>query len=364
MARMSGRADRAGPGDAAAAPESPDGRPVGGGEADLAPVPRDSLAMRFIRRPELSAFVALVLIYLVFSLLATHGFLTVQGTASWLASASELGVLALPVGLLMIAGEFDLSVGSMVGASSVVVSVGTGYYGLPIWASIALALALGALVGAGNGLLTVRTGLPSFIVTLAGLFIILGAGLGLSRAVIGTTAMTVYAHGSARVVFGGSWHGFIVSIAWWFAFAAIASWILHRARFGNWVFATGGNATAARAAGVPTARVKILLFVSTAVGAALVGVLETVQYNGGDVTYGTDLVFAAPVAAVVGGVLLGGGFGSAIGIVIGTAIYGILSVGISYTRVNSDWTDLFIGALLLLAVLGNNFFRRLAMRKP
>lgn len=336
------------------APQVPDRGPVSA---------RETYVIRLVRRPELGAFVALALIYLVFVLAANPAFVGASGTASWMDTASELGVLAVPVGVLMIAGEFDLSVGSMVGASSMIVAMGTGYYHLPMWLSICLAIAVAVAVGIGNGLLTVRTRLPSFIVTLAGLFLIQGAALGLASAVIGTSAMAVYAHGSAAAVFGATWGGFDVSIAWWFGLAALASWVLHRARFGNWIFATGGNPIAARAAGVPTNFVKITLFVGTAVGAALVGILEAIQFNGGDVTYGSDLVFSAPVAAVVGGVLLGGGFGSALGIVFGTAIYGILTVGISYTTLNSDWVNLFIGALLLIAVLANNLFRRMAMKK-
>jgi simple sugar transport system permease protein len=352
--------------DLALAADLPGGsQPRPGAESPIpsAPSRRERYSLRLVRRPELGAFVALALIYLLFALVANPAFVGVSGTASWMNTASELGVLAIPVGMLMIAGEFDLSVGSVVGAASMIVAVGTGYYHLPMWLSIAIAIVVAVLIGIGNGFLTVRTRLPSFIVTLAGLFIVQGAALGLASAIIGTSAMAVYAHGSAAAVFGSAWNNFDVSIIWWIGLAGVASWVLHKTRFGNWIFATGGKTSAARAAGVPTNFVKITLFVCTATGAALVGILEAIQFNSGDVTYGSDLVFSAPVAAVVGGVLLGGGFGSAMGIVFGTAIYGILTVGISYTRLNSDWVDLFIGALLLIAVLANNLFRRLAMKK-
>jgi simple sugar transport system permease protein len=107
--------------------------------------------------------------------------------------------------------------------------------------------------------------------------------------------------------------------------------------------------------------VKVSLFIATAVGAVLVGVLQTIQYSGGDVTYGRDFVFDAPVAAVIGGVLLTGGYGSAIGVFLGSVIFGTVSLGIFYTGWNSDWAQLVLGTLLLLAVLGNNYFRRLAL---
>jgi simple sugar transport system permease protein len=262
---------------------------------------------RVIRRPEFGALAGMILVYAFFAVAAKNGFLTLAGTANWMNTASELGVLAVPVGMLMIAGEFDLSVGSVIGASSMIVSIGNGFYGLPMWAAIILALIIGTLIGLANGIITVSTRLPSFIVTLAGLFMVAGAALGFSRLLSGTTAVTLTPEGSARMVFGSQAAGFHVSILWWIAITAVASWILTQTPYGNWIFATGANPNAARSAGVPSDRVKVSLFVATALGAVLVGILQTIQYSGGDVTYGRDFVFDAPVAAVIGGVLLTGG---------------------------------------------------------
>jgi simple sugar transport system permease protein len=316
---------------------------------------------RLVRRPEFGAFVGAIIVFAFFAVAGTNGFLTEKGTASWLNTAAELGVLAIPIGLLMIAGEFDLSVGSVIGGAAMIVSVGSGYHDLPLWLSVVFAIVAGAAIGLGNGLITVRTGLPSFIVTIAALFIVAGLSLGLSRAVAGTTAVSLTPTGPMQDVFGGGWHDFNVSILWWAAVAVVASLILAKTPLGNWIFATGGNRDSARASGVPTDSVKIALFVATGAAAALVGVLQTITYESGDVTYGRDFVFAAPVAAVIGGVLLTGGYGSAIGVFIGTMIYGIVQVGIFYTGWNTDWAQLVLGALLLMAVLGNNYFRRLAM---
>ena len=316
---------------------------------------------RVIRRPEFGALAGMILVYAFFAVAAKNGFLTLAGTANWMNTASELGVLAVPVGMLMIAGEFDLSVGSVIGASSMIVSIGNGFYGLPMWAAIILALIIGTLIGLANGIITVSTRLPSFIVTLAGLFMVAGAALGFSRLLSGTTAVTLTPEGSARMVFGSQAAGFHVSILWWIAITAIASWILTQTPYGNWIFATGANPNAARSAGVPSDRVKVSLFVATALGAVLVGILQTIQYSGGDVTYGRDFVFDAPVAAVIGGVLLTGGYGSAIGVFLGSVIFGIVNMGIFYTGWNSDWAQLVLGTLLLLAVLGNNYFRKLAL---
>jgi simple sugar transport system permease protein len=315
-----------------------------------------------VRRPEFGAFAAMILVYAFFAIAGKRGFLTLAGTANWMNTASELGVLAVPVGMLMIAGEFDLSVGSVIGASSMIVSIGNAFYGLPLWVAIVLAFVVGALIGLGNGIITVSTRLPSFIVTLAGLFIVAGAALGFSRLFSGTTAVTLAPEGSARMIFGSQAAGFHVSILWWVGITAIASWILTQTPYGNWIFATGANRNAARSAGVPTDRVKISLFVATALSAVLVGVLQTIQYSGGDVTYGRDFVFDAPVAAVIGGVLLTGGYGSAIGVFLGSVIFGVVNMGIFYTGWNSDWAQLVLGTLLLLAVLGNNYFRKLALK--
>jgi simple sugar transport system permease protein len=316
---------------------------------------------RLIRRPELGAFAGVVIVYAFFAITGKNGFLTLSGTASWMNTASELGILAIPVGLLMIAGEFDLSVGSVVGAASMIVGIGGGYYHWALWVAILLALSVGLLVGLGNGLLVVKTRLPSFIVTIAAQFIMAGVALGVSTGVAGTTAVTLNPHGLALSVFGSQWHRFHVSIVWWLAVAAVASWVLMQTPFGNWLFATGNNRDSARATGVPTDRVKVVLFMCTGMAAALVGAIQTITYSGGDVTYGQEFVFAAPVAAVIGGVLLSGGYGSAIGVLMGTMIYGIVQFGVFYTGWNTDWAQVVLGVLLLLAVLGNNYFRRLAV---
>ena len=332
------------------------------GTPDVSSVGRKPGALkRLLRRPELGAFAGMTVVYLFFCLANKGGFTSIEGTASWMNTASELGVLAVPVGMLMIAGEFDLSVGSMIGASSLIVAIGYGYYNLSIWGAIAMAFATGVGVGLLNGIVTVSTGLPSFIVSLAGLFMIAGATLGLARYFTGTTAVSFTPDAGSHMVFGSQIAGFHISILWWLAVTSLATWILSRTPYGNWIYATGANRSAARIAGVPTDKVKISLFIASSMGAALVGVLQTIQYSGGDVTYGRDFVFDAPVAAVIGGVLLTGGYGSAIGVLLGSAIFGIVNVGVFYTGWNSDWAQLVLGSLLLLAVLGNNYFRQLAL---
>lgn len=330
-----------------------------------APIPGKeggSVRRSLYRRPEFGALAGAIIVYAFFAIFGVNGFFTVSGTASWMNTAAELGVLAVPIGLLMISGEFDLSVGSVIGASSIIVAMCAAVFGWPLWSGVVLALAFGLCVGLMNGLIVTTTKLPSFIVTLAGLFIVAGLALGASRYLIGTTSVSLSATGWTAALFGSRFIGFNVSVLWWVGIVLAASWMLANTPFGNWVYASGADANAARSAGVPVAHVKVILFMLSSLGAALVGILQTIQYRGGDVTYGRDFVFAAPVAVVIGGVLLTGGYGTTLGILLGTIIYGIVNLGIFYTGWNSDWAELVLGVLLLLAVLSNNYFRRLAMR--
>ncbi|POF30044.1 ABC transporter permease [Roseibium marinum] len=315
-----------------------------------------------VRRPETGAFAAFLLTYLFFAAATSgNGFVSVNGTAGWMNLAAELGIVAIPIGLLMICGEFDLSIGSTVGAASMILALGTNHFGLPIWPMVFLALAGGALIGLCNGLAVVKTKLPSFIVTLATNFIVIGATMGFSRLIANVTSSSVIASDSAKFVFAARWGQANISIVWWVLVALAGFWVLSRSVFGNWIYATGGNLDAARGAGVPVQRVKISLFVATGTAAALVGILQAVQWNSGNSTYGMGYVFQAPIVVVIGGVLLTGGYGSVVGVVFGTALFGAISSGIFYTGWNTDWIQLFLGVLLGIAVLANNYVRRLAL---
>ena len=315
-----------------------------------------------IRRPETGALAAFILTYLFFAVATSGaGFVSINGTAGWLNLAAELGIVAIPVGLLMISGEFDLSIGSTVGAASMIVALGTNQLGLPIWPMIGVALVAGMVIGLCNGLAVVKTNLPSFIVTLATNFIVIGATMGFSRLIANVTSSSIIASDSAKFVFAARWGQANIAILWW-ALAALAGyWLLSKTVFGNWIYATGGNLNAARGAGVPVERVKITLFVATGFAAALVGILQGIQWNSGNATYGMGYVFQAPIVVVIGGILLTGGYGSVLGIVLGTALFGVISTGIFYTGWNTDWIQLFLGGLLAIAVLANNYIRRLAL---
>jgi simple sugar transport system permease protein len=317
---------------------------------------------RLLRQPETGAFFAAVVVYVFFAVAAWRaGFVSINATAAWLDTSSELGIIALAVGALMIAGEFDLSIGSVIGATSILLAIGTTRFQINPWIMMCTAFVLGSGVGLLNGIITVRTGLPSFIVTLASNFGVAGAALGFSRLLTNTTSSSMQTTPLMDFVFAKQWGQANIAILWWVGLTLLATRILNRTPFGNWIYATGGNLVAARGAGVPTSLVKVILFTVTSLAATLVGALQTVEFHSGNAASGQGYVFQAPIVAVIGGVLLGGGYGSPIGIFLGSIIYGIISVGIFYTGWNTDWLLLILGALLLAAVLANSYFRRLAL---
>lgn len=335
-------------------------------ENSLSPTTRPPLRFieRMIRVPWTGPLIATIVIYVFFAFVGgAGGFTTVAGTAGWLNTAAELGIIALPIGLLMIAGEFDLSTGSVVGAAAIIVALGTGFYGMPVAYTIAMALSLGVLVGCFNAFLVNTTKLPSFIVTLATNFILAGTSLGVSRYISGSSNVSIKDAGWAEPLLATKWNFFNVAVLWYLLAALIAAWVLRQTRFGNWILATGGNADAARRAGVPVSFVKLVLFIWTAVSAAFVGIMSAVMYNQGNAAQGQGYVFQTAIAAVIGGVLLSGGFGSVTGIVLGTFIYGIVSLGLFYTGWPTDWLQTFIGALLVIAVLTNNLIRNVALNR-
>jgi simple sugar transport system permease protein len=261
----------------------------------------------------------------------------------------------------MIAGEFDLSVGSMVGAAGMIVAIGIGEFGWPVWLAVVAAFAFAGLIGFINGYIVVKTKLPSFIVTLGTLFILRGATIGMTRTITGRTQVGGLSEATAgdplSAIFTTDIGQFSVAIVWWLGLALVATFILQRTSFGNWIFGSGGSAIAARNVGVPVERVKILLFMGTATSAALLAVIQVLSVGSGDVLRGEQKEFEAIITAVIGGTLLTGGYGSAIGTVFGALTLGIVKQGLFFAGISSDWYQAFLGALLLGAVLVNNWIR-------
>jgi simple sugar transport system permease protein len=319
---------------------------------------------RWLTRPELAAVAGAILVFVFFAVVAgDSGFLTSGGAASYLEVAAQLGIVAVPVAMLMIAGEFDLSVGSMVGAAGMIIAITTTEYGWPLAAAVLLAFAVALAVGFFNGYLVIRTGLPSFIVTLAMLFALRGLTIGFARLLTGRTQIGLgegVANSPLTPLFAGTIGTFSVTVIWWVALAVLGTWVLQRTTFGNWIFGAGGDALAARNVGVPVSRVKTILFMCTALSAALLATIQVLDAGSADVLRGELLELQAIAASVIGGVLLTGGYGSVVGAVFGALIFGMVQQGIFFTGVNTDWFLVFVGAMLLIAVLFNNYIRRRA----
>jgi simple sugar transport system permease protein len=348
---------------------------------------KTSIVTEAMRRPELGAIAGLIVVLIFFLLTASPTMFTLSGLMTILAPASQLGILAIAAALLMIGGEFDLSIGSMIAFAGLAFAAALVNAHWPLPVAIVATMVFAAIVGAINGQLVIQTRLPSFIVTLAFLFILRGLTLvGLKLATGGSTQLRgvddVVQGDPVKSLFSGaafqgffSWlasnnlidkfdngvpkvSGVPVSILWFIGFAIVATWVLLRTRVGNWIYASGGDANAARNSGVPVTRVKTGLFMLTACAAGLVAILTVLDAGSTDARRGVQKEFEAIIAAVIGGCLLTGGYGSAIGAFIGAIIFGVVSIGLTYTSFDSDWFQVFLGAMLLMAVLFNNYIRR------
>lgn len=330
-------------------------------------VARAHPALALLRRPEVGAAVAALAVFVFFSV-STEAFLTPAGVSTWLYSASLFGIMAVAVALLMIGGEFDLSAGAMTGTTGLIVGVITTEWGMNIWLAMLIALVAALSIGAANAYVVMRTGVPSFIVTLATFFILQGVNLAVTKLITGTVAiqgMSEVAGFEQVKVFFGSSFPFLgmnvkVSIVWWIAVTLIATWVLLRTRSGNWIFAVGGQVTSSRQVGLPVMKVKLGLFMTTAGAGWLVGMLQLFDVSTVQATTGIGQEFIYIICAVVGGCLLTGGYGSAVGAALGALIYGMTLQGIVFAQWDNNWLKAFLGVMLLLAVLVNRSVRRQA----
>jgi simple sugar transport system permease protein len=224
-----------------------------------------------------------------------------------------------------------------------------------------IALAVGLL----TGYMVIKTKLPSFIITLGSIFIIRGLTIGLTRLITSRTQVCgldqlpgfgfMHAIFAVDIPIAGA--NFSISIVWWLVLGGIATWLLLRTQIGNWIFGAGGYAQAARQVGVPVNRVKIGLFMTTAFSAWLLATIQIITVKSADTLRGEQQEFFAIIAVVIGGTLLTGGYGSAIGAVLGALIFGMVKQGLVFGGVDADWFFVFMGAMLVIAVLVNNYIR-------
>jgi len=330
-------------------------------------VAQKSTLGRLLGRPETGALAGAIVIFIIFFIVAPP-FREPSSLATVLYVSSTYGIPAVAVALLMIGGEFDLSAGVAVTSSSLVAAMLSYELSANMWVGIAAALVAALVIGFINGYLVVKTGIPSFLVTLGTFFMLRGLNLAVTKIVTGNVATNdvsdIQGFELGRKVFASTFNiggvGIRITLLWWILFVIIATWVLLRTHVGNWIFAVGGSAPSSRAVGVPVNRVKIGLFMTVGFLAWFTGMHILFDFNTVQSGVGVGNEFIYIVAAVVGGCLLTGGYGSVIGAAIGALIFGMTNQGIVYAGWNPDWFYFFLGALLLGAILFNNFIRQRA----
>ncbi|MEO5610666.1 MAG: ABC transporter permease [Ornithinibacter sp.] len=326
-----------------------------------------SMASTILARPEVGALIGALAIAVLFLVVAPP-FRSVGNIGTVLYGSSTIGIMAVVVALLMIGGEFDLSAGVAVTTSGLMAAHTAWYFSLNVWVGVFAALALSLAVGAFNGWLLHVTGLPSFLVTLGTFFVLQGVNLAMTRIIAGGVSSRslndLDGYASAHAVFASGFRlGPIevkIPIVYWILLTIIVSLLLLRTHYGNWIFAVGGDSAAARAVGVPVVITKIALFMGVGFGAWLLGMHYLFEYNNVQSGQGVGNEFIYIIAAVIGGCLLTGGYGSVVGAAMGALIFGMTQLGITYAGWNVDWFKTFLGVMLIASVLVNMYVKRKA----
>jgi simple sugar transport system permease protein len=322
---------------------------------------------RLLARPEIGALVAAIVIF-IFFLIVAPAFRSPASFFTVLYQSSTIGIVAVGVGMLMIGGEFDLSAGVIVTSAGLVNAMFCYQLGINLWVGAILGLVFALAIGFLNGYLVVRTGIPSFLITLGTFFILQGANLGVTKLVTGSVSTPninqMAGYDSLDRIFASSFKvGTVtieITVIWWILFVALSAWILQRTRVGNWIYAVGGNADSARAVGVPVRKVKIGLFMTVSFLGWFIGMHTLYKFDTLQAGNGIGNEFLYIIAAVVGGTLLTGGFGNAIGVAIGAFIFGMTSLCIVYAGWDPNWFRAFLGVMLLLAVMVNLYVKKLS----
>lgn len=321
------------------------------------------LRFKLAEFPQAMVLVSFLAVFLFFSF-AADNFLTSVAISNILSFASILGIIVVGVAMLMIAGEFDLSVGSTFAVTSFVFAL-TMNTGVPPLPAMLFALLISALLGALNGLIVIRTGIPSFIATLGTML----AYRGIARA-IGGGDFAKYIESKPVLfnVLNGAMDSlnqlfrpvanFRVSILWFILIAVVMSAILMRTQFGNWVFATGGNPGAALAQGVPVNRVKLTVFTLTGLLTGLASVMQFAHRTSVDPLRGEGWELIAVAASVIGGVQLSGGVGTIFGACVGILLLQMLEQGLVLMGVSVQIFRAVAGLILMLSIMINTYLSR------
>lgn len=315
-----------------------------------------SIFKTLLSRPEISALVMLVVVVVGFSIYAPQ-FASYGNTRVLLFSLPELGIVVLGVGILMIAGEFDLSVGSVFALVPMLMVIAMGRWGVPPIVAILMGFALALAVGYINGWITLTFNIPSFVTTLGMLFMARSLATVLSGGF-----PPPFPADLPTELFVADLGLFRSSMVWFAGFALILGLVLHLSNLGNWIFATGGQSQAAADMGIDTRKVKLFCFMLCSFLAGFAGMITTLRLRSALPALGEGLELQAIAAAVIGGTALTGGIGSLVGFLVGTALIRVIDNGLVMARIDANWFRFAIGALTIVAVILNTWVRARARR--
>ena len=313
--------------------------------------------------PITGPLITLIVVFSLFSLFVPN-FLTMRSISGIVSAATLTGVLTVGITILMIAGEFDLSVGPMMAMGAFLFGFNTIEGGNPAWALL-LALLVPALMGAVNGIILIRTGVPSFIVTLGTQFVFRGATWIYAAGQMLQTVekVPVYNLFNGRMPFitdAIEGANFRTAALWLIGVVLLFQYVLVRTRFGNHAFAVGGNASAAAAQGVNVKRTKLLCFMISGMLAGFAGVLLFSQFKTAKIATGAGEELKAIASAVVGGTLMTGGSGSIMGALLGVMIISMLRTGVVLLNlpfIPADNFEAIVGVTIVVAAIFNHWVR-------
>jgi len=311
----------------------------------------------YLEKPELAGLILLVLLVIVFQIRSNGVFLNQDNLRGMLGILPETGLVAIGVTILMISGEFDLSVGSVFALMPMTMAV-LMVEGAPFPVALLAGLLVCAAIGFINGYVTIWFAIPSFITTLGMLFI--------------ARSLTIVVSGGFPPLlptdlpnwlftsFVGPGNMFRMSFLWFAGIAVLTSLMLSSTNFGNWIKATGGFHPAAASMGIPTARVKLACFVLCSMLSGFAGMIQVLRLGTPLPSIGEGLELQAVAAAVIGGASLAGGIGTVLGGIIGTTLIRVIDNGLVLSQVDANWFKFAIGFLTIFAVVANAWMRKRA----
>jgi ribose transport system permease protein len=309
------------------------------------------------RQRELTVFAATLILFTGLAIFVPE-FFTASNLIELLRQIATTGIIAVAMTFLIIAGEFDISVGSIVGFAGVLMAVLIAQMGWNPWLAFAITLGAGTLIGGVNAFFVIVVGIPSFIVTLATLSLWRGAAILVSGG-WPISVRAAYPDSSViQVVTGSDIAGVHVHVIWLIAIAIIGEWVLTSTRFGAHVYATGGNPQAARVMGINTRRIKLICFVMTGLTSALAAGLLLGFLKSAQPLAGASLELEVIAAVIIGGTLLYGGAGRVSGTILGAFLMGMIRNGLILAGASAYWQEVAVGFVILVAVSADMTMRR------